>query len=119
MARTDENLCLVASGQVQGSATDAQLPSFAGRFVTIRAFAANAGNVYVGAGGGTTGLQVPDGASALVAREDSWGYPLDAGEAITLPLVDNTSEVWYICDNAGDDMHILVEGYPSQRDDAV
>lgn len=101
MASTMENLAVVATGVRAGSVTAIALPAIAGRFVTIRAQAGNVGNVYLG----MAGVTVPG-----EATNTTGGYPLDAGEAITLPLSQGLSDIYMICDNAGDDIHYLVEG---------
>ena len=111
MASTYENLCVVGVGEMTGSVTAKQLPSIGGRFATIRAFPANANPVYIGG----PSVTVPDGTTDAVAWSGGDGYPLQAGEAITLPLVDNLDELYLIGTAATDDIHILVEGLVSQR----
>ena len=106
MARVGEDLCVVAVGERSGSATAIALPNVPGRFATIRAKFDNAGNVWVGRSSAVT---VGDGTTDTTS-----GYPLDAGEAITLPIKDNLNEIYIICDNASDDVHYLVEGLVSQ-----
>ena len=61
------------SGEVQGSATVAQLPDVSCRLVWIKAVASNAGNVYIGAAGATK----VDGTTDVTS-----GIELDAGEMI-------------------------------------
>ena len=112
MASTYENLTVVAVGEMTGSASAKQLPAQAGRFATIRAFPANANPVYIGG----PGVTVPDGTTDAVGWHSGGdGYPLQAGEAITLPLVSDLDELWLIGTAATADIHILVEGLVSQK----
>jgi hypothetical protein len=103
MARIQENLHIVAHGERAGSATALQMPAQAGRFVYIRAFPTNTGNVYVGTVG--SGITVAAGTSDLTS-----GYLLDAGDEIKIPLITNLNEIWYICDDANQDFSFLVYG---------
>lgn len=85
MASTTENLKLVATGERDGSATAVAMPDIACRFVSIRAQAGNAGNVYVG----VAGVTVPNGTADATS-----GWPLDAGESITLPVAATAAEIF-------------------------
>lgn len=106
MARTNENLCVTGHGEVEGSGSAKQLPSVPARYVTLRAFIGNSQNIYIGRSSAVT---VPGG-----TQDATSGYPLDAGESITLPVKDNMDELWIICDSANDDLYYIVEGLVSQ-----
>ena len=101
MASTVENLRVVGTGEVEGATSATALPSIAARFVTLRAFIGNTGTVYVG----LSGVTVPDGTADAVS-----GYPLAAGEALTLPLLASMDEIYYICSDADQDIHYIAEG---------
>lgn len=103
MARIQENLHIVKHGEQAGSATAAQMAAQAGRFIYIRALPSNAGNVYVGNVGNTI-------TAAAGTTDATSGYLLDAGDEISIPLKANVNEIWYICDNAGDDFSYMVFG---------
>lgn len=103
MAAAGENLKVVAVGEVAITDSAAALPTVAGRFVTLRAALDNVGNVYIG----LSGVTVPDGSTDVTS-----GYPLDAGEAITLPLEEGLQELYAIAGTSGDHLHYLVEGHP-------
>ena len=112
MATTYENLSINGVGEVQGSTTAKQLPSYPARFVTLRAFPGNSNPVYIGG----PGVTVPAGTANAVGWVTSGaGYRLSAGEAITLPVVDNLDELYLRGTSADDDLHILVEGLVSMR----
>lgn len=112
MATTYENLSVNGVGEVTGSTSAKQLPSYPARFVTLRAFPANGAPVYIGG----SGVTVPAGTTDVVGWVSTGaGYRLSAGEAITLPVVDNLDELYLIGTNTGDDLHILVEGLVSMR----
>src|SRR5262245_50382464 len=91
------------SGEVAGSLTAAQLPAGLQRKckrVLIRARSDNAGSVFVGF---TSGVTIANGST-----DTTTGIELDAtDDALSLDIQDS-AQVWYICDNAGDDFTIIV-----------
>lgn len=83
------------NGEIAGSATAAQFPDVPCRSALIKAVASNAGNVYVGWVSGVTKV---DGST-----DTTTGFELAPGEVLPVE-VDNLSRLYYICDNAGDDL---------------
>ncbi len=90
---------VVASGERAGSATAVQLADVDGQFFFIGALPSNSGNVYLGRASTVT---IPAGSTDLTS-----GLALEPGETILLPI-HNLSQIWIICDNAGDDLSYLV-----------
>ena len=88
------------SGEVQGSATAAQLPNIPCSLVVIKAVNSNAGNVYIG----LSGVTKPDGTT-----DTTTGVELRAGDALTI-AVSNMNVLYLICDNATDDITYLAMG---------
>jgi hypothetical protein len=91
----------IATGEIAGSASAAQLPSVAARQVNFKAARSNAGNVYLG----VAGVTKPNGATDITT-----GFELDAGEATGWMFVpdENLNSFYRICDNAGDDLTYMV-----------
>ena len=88
-----------ASGEVAGSATAARFPDVPCKWANIKAVASNAGNVYVG----FAGVTVVDGATDTTS-----GFELDAGQETGWLPITNLNVLYYICNNAGDDVTYLV-----------
>lgn len=84
----------IKCGEIAGSATAAQMPDISCLVVTFKAVASNAGNVYIGG----TGVTKPDGTT-----DTTTGFELDAGQELPLHI-SNLNALYYICDNAGDDL---------------
>ena len=84
----------VATGELAGSATAAQMPNVPCNMARLKARDDNAGNVYIGG----AGVTLPDGTTDITT-----GFMLDAGDEILLQ-VDNLNRLYRICDNAGDDL---------------
>jgi len=93
------NYTVVASGELQGSATALQLPDIDCRLVIFTALASNAGNVYLGASGVTKADGTTDATS---------GYQLSAGASTPWLPIGNLNLLYRICDNAGDDLTYLI-----------
>jgi hypothetical protein len=91
-------LTVVASGELQGSATALQMPSVACRYVKFKAVSDNAGNVYIGG----AGVTVVDGTT-----DTTTGFELAAGEETGWLPASNANLFYRICDNAGDDLTYL------------
>ena len=91
----------VQTGEIDGSATAAVLPSIACQLVCFKAVASNAGNVYLG----VAGVTVVDGTTDITS-----GFELDAGDSTPWIPVDNLNRFYLICDNAGDDLTYLALG---------
>ena len=91
----------IATGEIAGSATAAQMPSVAGRQVNFKAQRANAGNVYIG----VAGVTKPNGTTDITT-----GFELDAGEETGWIFVpgEDLNSFYRICDNAGDDLTYMV-----------
>ena len=83
------------SGEVAGATSATQLPDVKSRLVRIKALAGNAGNVYIGFTSGVT--------KAAGTTDTTSGMELAAGDAEWF-FVDNLNKMYYICDNAGDDI---------------
>jgi hypothetical protein len=92
----------IATGEIAGSATAAQLPSVVAKQVNFKAARSNAGNVYIGT---ASGLTVADGTTDITT-----GFELDAGEETGWIFVpgENLNSFYRICDNAGDDLSYMV-----------
>ncbi len=86
---------VVASGEIQGSATAAQMPDISCRAVTFRAAEDNTGNVHIGG----PGVTAPDGTTDTTS-----GIPLEAGDWYQFVPCSNLNIFYYICDNATDDI---------------
>jgi hypothetical protein len=86
------------SGEIQGSATAAQMPDIPCRAVAFTAINDNAGNVYLGG----SGVTVPDGTTDTTS-----GLELQAGDMTQFIPCDNLNIFYYICNNAGDDITYL------------
>ena len=91
---------IIASGEIAGSATAAQLPDIdvAPGYVIIKAVDSNVGNVYLG-GSGVTKVNA--------STDTTTGIELDAGEEVKLESIANLNLLFLICDNAGDDLTYL------------
>jgi hypothetical protein len=89
---------VVKSGEIQGSATAAQMPDIPCRAVAFSAVSGNVGSVYLGG----SGVTVPDGTTDTTS-----GLELEAGDMTQFIPVDNLNVFYYICDNAGDDIVYL------------
>ena len=89
----------VISGEIQGSATAAQMPDISCRAVTFKALSGNVGNVYIGG----PGVTVPDGTTDTTS-----GVEMQPGDWLQFTPCSNISLFYYICDNAGDDFGYLV-----------
>jgi hypothetical protein len=90
---------VVASGELGGSVTATQFPDIGCRAVTIKARANNSGNVYVGG----PGVTVPDGTTDTTS-----GVELQPGDWLQFHPISNLDILYYICDNAGDDLGYLI-----------
>ena len=91
------------TGEVQGSATAAQIPSNLRREckrVLIRAASDNAGSVYIGF---TSGVTKADGTSDITS-----GIEITKTDPPLVMDIPRTDDIWYICTNAGDDFTILI-----------
>ena len=96
--RITDTLRFNSTGEIQGSATAAVLPTLAGlKYVVFRALSSNAGNVYLG----KSTVTVPDGTSDVTS-----GFELAAGDSEGF-YIGNLNELYRICDNAGDDLVYL------------
>jgi hypothetical protein len=88
----------VRSGELQGSATAAQLPNIQCSMVRFSALKSNAGNVYLGG----SGVTVPDGTTDATS-----GLELTPGCDTGWISILNLNLFYRICDNAGDDLTYL------------
>jgi hypothetical protein len=89
------------TGELAGSTTAAQFPSQACKTVLLKAQVDNAGNVYIGTSSSVT--------KAAGTTDTTSGYQLDAGNELRL-FVGNLNELYYICDNGGDDISYVWQG---------
>lgn len=90
----EDPLNKIRCGEIAGSATAAQMPDVPGDLIYIKAAYDNAGRVYIGG----AGVTVKNGTTDITT-----GLELSAGEQIVAP-VGNLQLLYYICDNAGDDL---------------
>ena len=86
----------MATGEIAGSATAAQLPTVACRMVRFKAESANAGNVYLGTSSSVT--------KAAGTTSTTCGFELAPGADSGWLPISNLNLLWRICDNAGDDL---------------
>lgn len=93
----------IRHGEVAGSATAAQMPDKPYQNGYIKAAADNAGTVYIGASSSVTAKNG--------STDTTTGFPLAAGEVIVLGAPGNLNEMYYICDNAGDDFIYYLEDF--------
>lgn len=84
-----------ATGEVQGATSATQLPGIASQAIRIKAVVSNAGNVYIG----TSTVTKPDGTTDVTT-----GWELAPGDETPWIFLKNLSELYYICDNATDDL---------------
>jgi len=90
----------IASGEVAGSATAAQLPNIGCQFAKLKAEYNNVGRVYLG---NSSLVTKAAGTTTITA-----GLQLSAGEETGwLPII-NLNLLWRICDNAGDSLTYLI-----------
>ena len=90
----------VATGQLAGSATAAQMPAIESKMVNIKSQVANAANIYIGASGVTV--------VSADTTNTTTGLVLDAGQETGWIPVDNLDTFYYICDNASDELTYMV-----------
>ena len=83
------------TGELQGSTSALQLPNIACSRARLKARDDNTGNVYIG----VAGVTVPDGTT-----DTTTGFCLDAGDDTGWFPCSFLSELYRICDNAGDDL---------------
>lgn len=88
----------IASGELQGSATELQLPDVACKMVRFKACYNNAGRVYIG----VDNVTKQDGTT-----DTTTGLELNAGDDTGWIPASNLNIFWRICDNAGDDLTYL------------
>jgi len=93
-------------GEIIGSTDAAQLPNVQYRWGYIKAESGNSGSVYLG---GSSDVAI----AGSTDTNTTGGIELDAGDVLILdflPLDDhhNLNELWYISDNAGDDLTYIV-----------
>ena len=88
----------VTSGEIQGSATAAQMPDISCRAVTFKALSTNVGYVYIGGAGVTKA----DGTTDITS-----GVEMAPGDWLQFAPCSNINMFYYICDNAGDDFCYL------------
>lgn len=101
MSELREPINVVGVGECAGSATAVQLPSVAGSMVWIKAVASNAGNVYIGLSGVT---------KVNGTTDTTTGLELTPGDMLGPLPIASLSDLYMICDNAGDDITYLVLG---------
>jgi len=85
----------LVSGEVSGSATAKNLPSIPCRLALIQAEHDNVGRVFWGG----PGVTKPDGITDTTS-----GLPLAASSFSPWLPIENLSQLYIICDNAGDDI---------------
>ncbi len=90
----------IRTGEVQGKVTSGNFPNIPGELIKIKAMPDNAGNVYIGWNAAVT---VANGVT-----DTTTGYVLDADDETPYLPIANLNLLFYICDNAGDDMTYIV-----------
>jgi len=88
----------VATGELAGSTSAAQMPSVTCKLVKFKAAYDNAGRVYIGG----AGVTVANGTT-----DTTTGLQLQAGEETGWLPVANLNVFYRICDAAGDDLTYL------------
>lgn len=102
-ARITDAVSLIAHGMMAGNTGATAFTSAKGaKFARFKAKGDNAGNVYVGRSGVT---------KAAASTDATSGWELDAGQEceVAVPGGD-LANLYYICDNAGDDVMYQVFG---------
>lgn len=90
-------------GEVAGATSATVCPAVPAKMVKIKAVGSNVGNVYIGVAGVT---------KVNGATDTTSGWELAAGEETPwIPVLASLSELYYICDNAGDDFVYLTATY--------
>ena len=92
---TVQNFKIIATGEVQGGTTAAQLPDIPCAGVMIKAQSDNATNVYIG----TENVTVNRGHT-----NETTGWELDAGDETRFLPIDNLNKLWMITDANADDI---------------
>lgn len=87
------------SGEIAGNVVVEQMPDKPCAMVMFRAVSSNAGNVYIGGPGSTK----PDGTDDFTA-----GFELAPGEMTAWIPIDNLNRLYFICDNATDDINFFL-----------
>ncbi len=90
----------IRTGEIQGRVTPGNFPSIPGELIKIKAMPDNAGNVYIGWNNSVT--------KADGTTDTTTGYVLNAGDETPYLPIANLNLLYYICDNAGDDMTYIV-----------
>ena len=88
----------VKCGEIAGAGSATQMPDIAVKLVRFTAVSGNAGSVYIGG----VGVTIPDGSTDTTS-----GLELEPGDATGWMPVPNLNILYYICDNAGDDITYL------------
>lgn len=89
------------SGELAGNAAVVQrMPDLAAKLVKIKAEVDNAGNVYIGWSAAMT--------KANGVTDTSTGYQLAGGDDTGWMPIANLDLLYYLCDNAGDDLVYMV-----------
>lgn len=90
----------IITGEVTGSTSAAQLPNVAGKYINLKARAANAGKVYVGHSNVVTKAA---GTTTVTA-----GWELAAGQETGWLNISNLNTLYYITDGASDSLMYMV-----------
>lgn len=96
---------LIYHGELPGSTDAVQMPVRKYQNGYVKAAIDNAGNVYIGSSSDVT---IANGSTDA---DTTTGFPLDAGHVLPLGAPGDLSEMWYICDNAGDEVIYFVENW--------
>lgn len=88
----------IASGEIAGSGTAAQMPALVCDAVRFTGASSNTGSVFIGAAGVTK----PDGNT-----DTTTGIEVEPGDDTGWIPVGNMNVLYYICDNATDDLVFL------------
>lgn len=94
----------IANGNLAGSTDAVQMPAVRYQAGYIKAFASNTGNVHIGSSSDVA-------VSGTTDTNTTGGFTLDAGEVLPLGAPGILSEMWYISDNATDNLIYFVENF--------
>lgn len=93
-------LATIKTGEIEGSASAAQLPDISANLAKLKAQAGNSGNVYLGTSSSVT---IADGTT-----DTTTGFELAGGDETPWLPLENLNELYLICDNAGDDLTYVI-----------
>jgi len=88
----------VKCGEIAGATSATQMPDIPCKLARFSAVSGNAGSVYIGG----AGVTIPDGTGDATS-----GMEIEPGDETGWIPLPNLNLLYYICDNAGDDLTYL------------